>query len=988
MEWFVNRVPRPGADVRLFCLPYAGAGASVFAAWPAAAGPRIDVHALALPGRERRIEDDPRFDVAEIAAALAERADRPFALYGHSMGARLAFEVVRELRRTGAALPEKLIVGGCRAPHETAATVFDGLSRVDDAELVRRLTDGGGLPAEVAGSAELVELLLPALRADFAWIDDYTHTAEPPLPVPIVVCHGTGDRAVSAEHAAAWARHTDRFTLREFDGGHFFLHENEAELLAVIAEEILPARPDDRVRLGDTEWSVWPDAELRTAGFPVEGLHWFADPDVAEAADAALAGADEDFARRLADALARTDERIGKVLADPLFTEALLWQNAELAARFTGGLSERASTRRRQRLVVGRYWQRYCAKNETIGFFGPELVARVAPDAPAMTATPGPALVRGRVVRFEAWALAAVGAALCADPAVRAWMPPRLAPHLTVRDRAVLRPARPPLPLSPAEAIAVELCDGRPACAVIADLAHHVRDAETLLTRLVEREVLTWDADLPIAPHAEDVLRERVAAIGDETVRGPAQSTLDRLFAARDAVAAAAGDPNALAAAMTALDAVFTEITGRAATRDGGQTYAARTLVYTDTARDLDVVVGAGLLDAVAEPLALLLRAARWLTGALADAYTAALAELYDDLAGGGPVSLADLWFLAQGLFFGDGPRPVDAVSAEFAARWARLFDLPDTDRAHFTTADLAEGAALAFPADRPGWSAGVIHSPDLQICASSVDEINRGEHTVVLGELHTAWASLDCPVYASWHPDPERLRARLAEDLGGGCVRPLFPADWPRRTGRLGDGLVGRADPQLAFAAAPGADRSRLVAATSVRVERDGGELVAVLADGRRLRLIEVFSALLSTHAVDAFKLVAAAPHTPRITVDRLVVARETWRTTVGETGLTAAQGDAERYLAVRRFRARLGLPERVYVKIGTETKPCYVDFTAPVFALSLCAMVRAAAAHGGADVSVTVSEALPAPERSWVPDAQGRRYTSELRLHMVDGS
>lgn len=984
MDWFVNRVPRPGADVQLFCLPYAGAGPSAFSSWPAAVGPRVEVHVLALPGRERRIQDDPAFRVADIAAALAERVDRPFALYGHSLGARLGFEVVRELRRTGRELPVRLVVGGCRAPHETAATVFDGLSRVDDEELVRRLTEGGGLPAAVAAYPEMVEILLPALRADFAWIDDYTYADEPPLPVPVTTCHGDADTAVDLDQAAAWAVHTEDFTLRRFGGGHFFLHDNETELVAAITADILPERVDDRVRLGGTEWSVWPDAELRTAGFPVEGLHWFADPDLAEAADAVLAGGPADaYAEHLAAAVERSDERMRKVVTDPLFAEALTWQNAELGRRFAGGLSQRASTRRRQRLVLGRYWQRYCAKNETIGFFGPELPVRVVRGAEPMRAVPGPGLVRGRRVRFEAWAVAAVGAALCADPAVRAWMPPRLAPHLTVRDRAVLRPARPALPLTPAEVVAVELCDGRPANAVLADLAEHARDAELLLDRLVEREVLRWDADLPVGPHAEEVLRERVAGIGDAGLRATVTATLDRLAGARDAVAAAAGNPRALDAAMAELDSVFTDITGRAATRDGGQTYAARTLVYEDTVRDLDVVVGAELLDAVAEPLALLLRAARWLAGALADAYRAALLELHDDLAGDGPVSLADLWFLAQGLFYGDGPRPVDAVTADFAARWARLFGEADTDRVQLSTADLAEGAAEAFPDRETSWAAGVIHSPDLQVCAASVEEINRGEHTVVLGELHTAWASLDCPVYASWHPDPERLRERLSEDLGGERVRPLFPADWPRRTGRLGDGLVGRTDLQLAFASAPGADWDRVVPATSVRVERD----TAVLPDGRRLPLVEVFSALLATHAVDAFKLVAAAPHTPRITVDRLVVARETWRTTVAETGLTEAEGDAERYLAVRRLRARLGLPERVFVKIGTETKPCYVDFSAPVFALSLCAMVRSAATHGGGDVSVTISEALPGPDQSWVPDAQGRRYTSELRLHVVDG-
>ncbi|MEV4727129.1 thioesterase II family protein, partial [Micromonospora humida] len=161
MNWFVSPGSRPQAPAQLFCLPYAGGGASAFRRWQPEAGPDVEVLPVQLPGRENRIGDDPDFTVAELAAAIADRADRPYAIYGHSMGGRLGFEVVRELRRAGRELPVRLYVGGARAPHVTAASFFDGLSRVADDELLRRLAAGGGLPDGLLDHPELVELLLP-----------------------------------------------------------------------------------------------------------------------------------------------------------------------------------------------------------------------------------------------------------------------------------------------------------------------------------------------------------------------------------------------------------------------------------------------------------------------------------------------------------------------------------------------------------------------------------------------------------------------------------------------------------------------------------------------------------------------------------------------------------------------------------------------------------------------------------------------------------
>ncbi|MEV1329756.1 thioesterase domain-containing protein [Micromonospora costi] len=1044
MNWFVSPGGRDAAPVQLFCLPYAGAGASAFRRWQDGLGPAVEVLPVQLPGRENRITEDPRFEVADVARAIAGRATGPYALYGHSMGGRLGFEVVRELRRQGHPLPLRLYVGGARAPHVTAPSLFDGLSRVDDDELLRRLGAGGGLPAEVLDHPELVELLLPLLRADFGRVDGYRYVPGEPLPVPIVVFTGRHDRAVTPEHSAAWREHSVAgFTLHEIDGGHFFLHDALDALLTTIRADLDAALADaatglaagatadtaagtgtgvgvgagggtataagrpggHRVPLGDSGWSVWRDAILRTTGFPADGLTMLSAPLAAAAADELLTtgAGEEQFDKEFAEAVTAAGRRLTELAGDPLLREAVIWQNRNamlaLDGLRRGGPDAPRNVRRRDReRALLKYWQRYCGKNETVGFFGPGCWATIDPTRPEVAEVrPGSALTRRRWVWFESWALTAYADHLGRDLAVRSWWPPRLAAHLRLVDRAVLRPGRPPVALSPVEAALLAAADGRRAARdLVTDPAVGLRrpeDGYALLDRLVERELITWDAALPVSPDAEGVLRARIESVGDPVAREAARAGFDRLCAARDAVADAAGDPDRLRAALDGLDETFTALTGQPPRRREGQMYAGRTLCYEDTSRDLDVVFGASLLDGVAAPLGVLLQAARWLAAALEDAYGAVFRELYDELraeAGDRPVALSDLWFLVQGLFWGDGERPVDAVAAEFAGRWAGLFGLdalPDgTTDVRLRAADLAARVAEVFPTVRPGWSNGRLHSPDLQICASDAAALARGDYTVVLGELHAAWPSFDCQVFTPSHPDVERLRAALAEDLGERRIRLLFPTDWPRRTSRVAEALIGPTDRQLAFLPAPGADPARVLPTVALTVTDDAGRLVATAPDGQRWPLTEVFSGLLAAHAVDGFKLVAAAPYTPRITLDRLVVARQTWRTTVGECGLGTVTGERERFLAVRRWRRRLGLPEWVYAKLGTETKPCFVDLSSPAFANMFCAMVRAARTDGGDGTSLVVSEMLPTPDDAWVPDAQGKRYFSELRLHIVD--
>ncbi|MGA8114184.1 MAG: lantibiotic dehydratase, partial [Actinocatenispora sp.] len=452
---------------------------------------------------------------------------------------------------------------------------------------------------------------------------------------------------------------------------------------------------------------------------------------------------------------------------------------------------------------------------------------------------------------------------------------------------------------------------------------------------------------------------------------------------------ASAGDAVALRDALDHLGAEFSAVTGLDPTRNAGDTYAGRALCHEETTRDLDAVVGGEVLDAIAAPLEVLLLAARWLSVALADAYGAALAELHAEL-GGTEVPLGELWYLAQGMLFGAGDRPVDRVAADFAQRWAGLFGLadvaPGTSSVRVSAADLRERAAQVFDATAPGWAAARIHSPDLHICAPDVDAVRRGEFTVVLGEMHTAWATFDCSILAWGHDDWPALTEAMRADMGPGRIMPLYPVGWPRYSGRLSFAFENDSDVSLAFTAASGADPARVVPVTDVTVVREGDALVARTSDGRSWPMLETFAGLLAMHAADGFKLVAASGHTPRISIDRLVVARESWRTTIGETPMPTATGLDNRFRAVRRWRREMGLPERVYVKLGTEIKPCFVDFTSPVYVAGLCNMARGAFQKSGPDVPLVISEMLPTPDQAWVPDGAGRRYFSELRLQLRD--
>jgi medium-chain acyl-[acyl-carrier-protein] hydrolase len=240
--WFLFSNASPKKQWRLFCFPNAGGSDLVFRDWRDHLPENVEVCPIQLPGRGRRLREKPLTRLPEavraIVPAMLPYLDKPFALYGHSMGAGMAFEIARALRRGQHREPSALFVSGRRAPqlpNEFPLTYT--LSQPEFIEELRRLN---GTPEEVLEHKELMRLMLPVLRADFELVETYVYTDEPPLDYPLHAFGGLQDPKVTGESIEAWREQTtSTFSARMLPGDHFFIQSNQALLLRLVSKDLL-----------------------------------------------------------------------------------------------------------------------------------------------------------------------------------------------------------------------------------------------------------------------------------------------------------------------------------------------------------------------------------------------------------------------------------------------------------------------------------------------------------------------------------------------------------------------------------------------------------------------------------------------------------------------------------------------------------------------------------------------------------------------------
>jgi len=238
--WLI-RTPSSTRRMRLFCFSYAGGNAFNFFRWQEALDPAVEVCAVQLPGRSARIAEEPIGSLPALLQAVApvisRMDDLPCAFFGHSVGALVAFELSRYLRLHGLSTPSHLFMSGCHAPQFRSPT--RQLHTLSDAQFTEVLREYEGTPPEVLESRELMELLLPAIRADFAIAENYRYRHGPLLPMPISVFAGREDLNKEPGQVDGWQKETSgACQVTWFDGGHFFVNSQRAAVLEQLHAEL------------------------------------------------------------------------------------------------------------------------------------------------------------------------------------------------------------------------------------------------------------------------------------------------------------------------------------------------------------------------------------------------------------------------------------------------------------------------------------------------------------------------------------------------------------------------------------------------------------------------------------------------------------------------------------------------------------------------------------------------------------------------------
>ncbi len=235
---------------RLFCLPHAGGGATAFHSWAAELPAGVQVCPVQLPGRETRLSE-PLYTQIEPLIEAIDRELRPwleipYAVYGHSMGALLAFEWMRRIQRDGYSMPTWLFLSGRRAPDAPCDAAL--LHSLPDREFIAELNRlYGGISLEFLGNVALMEVFLPILRADVAVVESYQFREGEPLNCPITAFSGMNDASVSWDQLVGWKRQTrQRFAMQVLPGGHFYSQRPLLQTIAATLAELCGLSADDR----------------------------------------------------------------------------------------------------------------------------------------------------------------------------------------------------------------------------------------------------------------------------------------------------------------------------------------------------------------------------------------------------------------------------------------------------------------------------------------------------------------------------------------------------------------------------------------------------------------------------------------------------------------------------------------------------------------------------------------------------------------------
>lgn len=237
----VNTAQDAATQTSLFCLPFAGGSAQYYKSWEQEDLGPLSACAIELPGRGFRLRDPLVADfcdlVEELTDTLSNAVTPPYALFGHSLGALLAFEVTRALEKSGGPLPVHLFLSACRAPHVTRR--IRPWHDLPEDDLIAEVVKLNGTSPESLEDPDIRAMMIPVFRTDFRLGEEYTYVPQAPIKIPISVFGGTSDPLVQPEELKAWSEHTSDFRgCHLFPGGHFYLNTHASDVISTIRAEL------------------------------------------------------------------------------------------------------------------------------------------------------------------------------------------------------------------------------------------------------------------------------------------------------------------------------------------------------------------------------------------------------------------------------------------------------------------------------------------------------------------------------------------------------------------------------------------------------------------------------------------------------------------------------------------------------------------------------------------------------------------------------
>jgi hypothetical protein len=699
---------------------------------------------------------------------------------------------------------------------------------------------------------------------------------------------------------------------------------------------------------------------------------------------------------------------IDRIASRPDFRCAVLLQNRTalhlgidpLLRRGTEN-RKRNKKERQQEELIANYVQRYCVKNDSIGFFGPIGWSQFSSDPMSISVVPGRSLIAKSTLYFENWCVEALAEKLGEDEALKPWMMPRQKPLCYLDGNRLQMPDAAVITLSPLQVAVLRRCRGEKTARQIAlelvripgSGARAEEDVYRLLREFLSSGAIFWQLEIPYLLHAEKRLRSTLERIEDHSLRAQALKMIDELEQARERVSEAMNDPGRLDMTLGSLDEIFTRLTGKSSSRSEGAMYAARTLIYQDCLRDVQVKIGAKITESLGAPLSLVLYSARWITFRAAALYQREFLRIYTELARrkrSPTVDLLSFWLQAQTIVIDPEKTLLRPIMLEFQQRWNEILQVTEDSKhiVHSTT-ELRPKVEEAFFVPYAGWQLGRHHSPDVMIAAESIEAIQSGDYSLVLGELHMAINTVRGSFAMAQHPHPEQMFEGMRSDFPVPHVIPVLPKSWPGGTMRTSFTLVSSFDYHLEATedSVSSAPASQTLPISALVVEHSADGLIVRSREHRlQFGVVEFFGELLSTEVVDCARMLPTKHHLPRITLDQLVICRESWSFPAEEIKFAQLEDESERFLAARLWQQENGLPRYVFVKVATEVKPCYLDFDSPIYVEIFGKLIRRAIAGEAESKSVVISEMLPRPDQLWLPGPDGQRYTCEFRTVVLD--